>query len=189
MNASVPIEANGIIPVSQADVAGIPSIALTIPDFEGQAILRVFANSTESQIGCFSAVLSNGASFSHPSAVGGVLGAFTIIALIASFAVTMYGQSIPETRKHYAHSISMLVVFAVFQHIFFTGGLSMNWPSVLVAFWSNYAWSAGMIYSVNMQNTINSFIGSNRGNISMVGSAPSGENTVGLGGGYQITQI
>ncbi|EXJ80311.1 hypothetical protein A1O1_08453 [Capronia coronata CBS 617.96] len=189
LNSSIPITANGIIPVSQADVANIPSIALTIPDFEGQAILRIFANSTQSQIACFSAVVTNGATFSHPTAIASVLGVFTVVALISSIAVTVYGQSVPETRKHYAHSISMLVVFSVYQHIFFTGGLSMNWPSVLVSFWSNYAWSAGIIYSRQMQNSINQFIGGNRGNISMVGAAPSGENAVGLGGGYQISQI
>lgn len=175
--------------MAQADVANIPSIALTIPDFEGQAILRVFANSTQSQIACFSAVVTNGSTFSHPTAVASVLGVFTVVALLSSIAVTIYGQNVPETRKHYAHSISMLVVFSVYQHIFFTGGLSMNWPSVLVSFWSNYAWSAGIIYSQKMQNSINQFIGGNRGNISMVGAAPSGENAIGLGGGYEISQI
>lgn len=189
LNSSIPITANGIIPVAPSDVANIPSIALTIPDFEGQAILRIFANSTESQIACFSAVVTNGATFRHPAAVSSVLGLFTAVALISSFAVTVYGQSISETRKHYAHSISIFVVFSVYQHIFFTGGLSMNWPSVLVSFWSNYAWSAGMIYSQKMQNSINQFIDGNRGNISMVGAAQSGENAVGLGGGYQISQI
>ncbi|EXJ62853.1 hypothetical protein A1O7_03294 [Cladophialophora yegresii CBS 114405] len=189
INSSIPINANGIIPVAPSDVANIPSIALTIPDFEGMAVLRIFANSTESQIACFSAVVTNGASFSHPSAVASVLGVFAVIALISSIATSIYGQNVPEMRTHYAHSVSMLVVFAVYHHIFFTGGLSMNWPSVLVAFWSNYAWSAGIIYNRNMQNTINQFIGSNRGNISMIGAAPNGENAVGLGGGYQITQI
>lgn len=189
MNSSVPIEAAGIIPVAQSDVAGIPSIALTIPDFEGQAILRIFANSTESQIACYSAVVTNGASFSHPAAVGTVLGIFAAIALFSSLAVATYGESIPEIRKHYAHSVSVFVVFSVFQHIFFTGALSMNWPSVLVAFWSNYAWSGGMIYTDGMQNSINQFIGSNRGNISEVGAAASGVNAQDLGGGYQISQI
>ncbi|KIV90824.1 hypothetical protein PV10_05432 [Exophiala mesophila] len=189
MNSSVPIVANGIIPVAPSDVAGIPPIALTIPDFEGQAILRIFANSTESQIGCFSAVVTNGATFAHPQAVSAVLGVFTVIALISSIVVTVYGQTVTETRKHYAHSISMFVVFSVYQHIFFTGGLSMNWPSVLVSFWSNYAWSAGIIYSQKMQNSINQFIDGNRGNISMVGAAQTGENAVDLGGGYQISQI
>lgn len=189
MNASVPIVASGIIPVAQSDVANIPSIALSIPDFEGQAILRIFANSTQSQIGCYSAVVTNGVTFSQPAAVGTVLGIFTVIALVSSAAVAMYGNHIPTTRKHYAHSISVFVVFSIFHHIYFTGALSMNWPSVLVSFWSNYAWSAGMIYTSSMQNSINQLIGSNRGNISMVGSAASGVNANNLGGGYQLSQI
>ena len=189
MNSSVPIEANGIIPISQSDVAGIPPLALNIPDFEGQAILRIFANSSQSQIGCYSAVVTNGATFSQPSAVGTVLGLFTIVALLASFATAIYGNDLPTTRTHYAHSLSVLVVFSVFHSIYFTGALSMNWPSVLVAFWTNYAWSAGMICSKPMQNTINQLIGSNRGNTSMVGAAGSGSYAPDLGGGYAISSI
>lgn len=189
LNYSVPIEASGIIPVAESDVADIPSIAFTIPDFEGQAILRVFANSTESQIGCYSAVVTNGASFSHPAVVGTILGIFALVAVVSSAAAATYGESVTEIRKHYAHSISVFVVFSVFHHIFFTGALSVNWPSVLVAFWSNYAWSAGMIYSGKMQNSINQFIGSNGGNISMVGAAASGVNADDLGGGYEISGI
>lgn len=189
MNRSVPIEANGIIPVSQSDVAGIPDIALSIPDFEGQAILRIFANSTESEVGCYSAVVTNGATFSHPSAVGSVLGVFTIVAIAASFATAVYGDHIPTTRTHYAHSLSVLVVFSVFHHIFYTGALSVNWPSVLPAFWSNFAWAGGMIYSESMQNSINQLIGSNKGNTSIVGAAGTGTAANDLGGGYQISQI
>ncbi|RMD40642.1 hypothetical protein DV735_g4472, partial [Chaetothyriales sp. CBS 134920] len=189
LNASVPIEANGIIPVSQSDVANIPSLALSIPDFEGQAILRIFANSTQSQISCFSAVISNGASFSHPAAIGTVLGVFAFVALVCSIAVAVYGNSVPETRKHYAHSLSVMLVFAVYQHIFYTGVLSMNWPSVLVAFWSNYAWAAGMIFTPGMQDNINKFIGNNRGNISLVGSVQSGQNVANLGGGFSASQV
>jgi Transient receptor potential (TRP) ion channel/ML-like domain len=185
----VPIEANGIIPISQSDISGIPAIALTIPDFEGQAILRIFANSTQSQIGCYSAVVTNGITFSHPAAVGSVLGIFTLVAVFSSIATAMYGDNIPETRKHHAHSLSVFVVFAVLHHIFFTGALSVNWPSVLVAFWSNYALFAGMIFSSPMQNSINQLLGANRGNISMVGAAASGVANDNLGGGYQISQI
>lgn len=188
-NASVPIEANGIIPVAQSDVAGIPPIALVIPDFEGQAILRIFSNSTQSEIGCYSAVVTNGASFSHPAAVGTALGVFTLIAVVSSFATAVYGSHIPTTRTHYAHSLSVFVVFSVLQHIFYTGALSMNWPSVLSAFWSNYAWAGGMIYSQPMQNSINQLNGGNKGNTSMVGAAGPGSASDGIGGGYQISQI
>ncbi|KAI9814720.1 MAG: hypothetical protein M1826_002166 [Phylliscum demangeonii] len=179
MKRGIPIRANGIIPVAPSDVSNIPgkrhlAIALTIPDFEGEAILRIFANSTQSEIGCYSAVVTNGATFSQPKAVGSVLGIFTALALIASFATAVYGDHVPTTRKHYAHSLSVLVVFSVLQHIFFTGALSMNWPSVLPAFWSNYAWAAGMIYTDSMQRSINHFLGSNLGNTSFVGAASSG---------------
>ncbi|KAK0650188.1 putative membrane protein [Lasiodiplodia hormozganensis] len=186
---NVSIEASGIIPVAQSDVQNIPSIAYTIPDFEGQAILRIFANSTQQLIGCYSAVITNGATFSHPYAVGSILGIFAFIALVASFATAIYGSDVPAMRKHYAHSMSIFVVFAVLQHIFFTGALSMNWPSVLVAFWSNYAWSAGMIYTESMQNSINNFIGSNMGNTSAVGAASPDSDNSNIGGGYDISLI
>ena len=175
--------------MGQSDVGGIPPLALEIPDFEGQAILRLFSNNTQSQIGCYSAVLSNGNSFSHPEWVGSILGTFTGIALLSSFATAIYGDSVPEMRKHYAHSLSVGVVFAVWQHIYFSGALSMNWPSVLVSFWSNYAWAGGMIFSEQMQNTINNFIGTNKGDISSVGAAASGVENSAIGGGYNINQI
>ncbi|KAI9737916.1 MAG: hypothetical protein M1834_009286 [Cirrosporium novae-zelandiae] len=188
MNASIPIEASGVIPVSQSDVATIPSIALSIPDFEGQAVIRVFANSTETQIGCFSAVITNGASFSHPAAIGSILGVMTVIVLVASFATAIYGDHIPTIRNHYAHSLSVFVVFAIFHHVYYTGALSMNWPSVLAAYWSNFAWAAGMIYSEKMQNSINQLIGSNKGNLTMVGAAASGSSSSDIGT-YSISDI
>lgn len=188
-NSSVPITASGIIPINQEDVANIPPIALTIPDFEGEAILRIFANSTESEIGCYSAVVTNGATFSHPDAVGSVLGIFAFIAMLASFATAIYGEAVPTMRLHYAHSLSVGVVFAVFQHIFYTGALSMNWPSVLVAWWSNFAWAGGMIRTDTMQRSIDRLIGNNLGNTSSVGAAATGTANEDLGGGYDISQI
>ncbi|KAI9844735.1 MAG: hypothetical protein M1838_002055 [Thelocarpon superellum] len=189
MKAGVPIEANGIIPVAPSDVAGIPPIALSIPDFEGQAIVRIFANSTESEIGCYSAVVTNGASFSQPGTVGSIIGLFTVIAVLASFATAIYGDHVPTMRKHHAHSISVFVVFAVLQHIFFTGAMSLDWPSVLSAFWSNYAWAGGMIYVESMQNTINTFLASNLGNTTSVGAAGSGPSSNNVGGPVPIQSI
>jgi hypothetical protein len=188
-NSSVPITASGIIPINQEDVANIPSIALSIPDFEGEAILRIFANSTESEIGCYSAVVTNGATFSHPESVGSVLGIFTFVAMLASFATAIYGEAVPTMRLHYAHSLSVGVVFAVFQHVFYTGALSMNWPSVLVAWWSNFAWAGGMIRTDTMQRSIDRLIGNNLGNTSSVGAAATGAANEDLGGGYDISQI
>jgi hypothetical protein len=189
VKSGVQIEAAGIIPINQDDVAGIPEIALSIPDFEGQAILRLFSNSTQNEIGCFAAQITNGFTFQQKSAVSSTLGVFTLLAVLSSFATAAYGSNIVDMRKHYAHSLSVLVVFAVWHHIFYSGALSMNWPSVLVGFWSNYAWAGGMIYSEQMQNMINDFIGSNKGNTSQFGAAGTGESNPTLGGGVDIHQI
>ncbi|TAQ89837.1 hypothetical protein B7494_g1835 [Chlorociboria aeruginascens] len=172
MNRSVPIYGEAIIPVATSDVSGIPNIALSIPDFEGSATLRFFSNASQTEIGCFQAIMRNGASFSHPSAIGPVLGIFTAVALSASFATAIYGVGVPQIRTHYAHSLSVLVVFEVFQSIFFSGALSLNWPSVLPAFWSNFAWTAGMIHSSSIVKSVNSFVGVS-GNSSQVGGAGS----------------
>jgi hypothetical protein len=182
MNASVPISGQAVIPVSKSDVAGIPAIALSIPDFEGRATLYAFSNSSQTQIACFSAVMQNGASFSHPTAVGSVLGIFTTVAMFASFATAIYGISVPHMRTHYAHSLSVLVIFEAFQAVFFSGALSLNWPSVATAFWSNFAWSAGMIYSSSIISSINSFTGIS-GNSSQVGGA--GSSVLNTNGGLQ----
>lgn len=184
MNGSVPISAEAIIPVSQSDVAGIPDIALAIPDFEGSAQLRIYSNTTQTEIGCFQAVMRNGATLSHPAAVGSTIGVFTFIALLASFATAIYGVSVPHMRTHYAHSLSVLVVFEVMQSIFFTSILSVNWPSVLPAFWSNFAWSAGLIYTPHITNSINGWMGDNLGNSTQVGGA--GSTALNNNGGLQI---
>ena len=105
-----------------------------------------------------------------------------MVALLASFATAIYGVSVPHIRTHYAHSLSVLVVFEVFQSIFFSGALSLDWPSVLPAFWSNFAWSAGQIYTSSIINSVNSFTGVS-GNASQVGGA--GSTTLNNNGGLQ----
>ena len=182
LNNSIPISGGAIIPVSASDVVGIIPIALAIPDFEGSAILRIFSNATQTEIACFQAVMTNGASFSHPAAIGSVLGIFTVVALLSSFATAIYGISVPHIRTHYAHSLSVLVVVEVFQSIFFSGALSLNWPSVCAAFWSNFAWSAGMIYVPSIINSLNGFVGVS-GNSSQVGGA--GSTALNNNGGLQ----
>jgi hypothetical protein len=121
--------------------------------------------------------------------VGSVLGVFTVVALIASFATAIYGGTVSTMRKHYAHSLSVMVVFAVFHHIFFTGALSMNWPSVLVAFWSNYAWAGGMIFSTSMQDAIDKLTAGHRGNTTYLGAAGANTYASSVGGGYNIHNI
>ncbi|KAJ4392670.1 hypothetical protein N0V85_006893 [Neurospora sp. IMI 360204] len=185
--ASKPVSAYVMIPVAPRDVSGIPDIAYVIPDFEGTLKLRIFSNSSMTEIGCFQAVMRNGNSFSHPDAVASALGATTILAIIASFATAAYGVSVTHMRMHYAHSFSVFIVLETFQAIFFSGALSLDWPSVLPAWWSNFAWSAGMIYTTKLVNSVDSFVGF-QGNSSQVGGAGSAVlNT--KGGMNLISQI
>lgn len=176
--------------MAPSDVANIPPIALSIPDFEGEAILRIYSNTTREQIACYSAVVTNGNSFSHIAAISSILGIFTFVAMIASFATAAYGASVPTMRLHHAHSLSVGVIFAVFQHIFFSGALSLNWPSVLVAWWSNFAWAGGIIFTEGMQRSIDSLIGNAIGNTSQVGAAEAGSaQSASFGGNFQSSQI
>ena len=181
MDLNETILANGIIPVSPVAVSGIPGtlshyeyrhhvanknhvdIALSIPDFEGQAVLTIYSNTTNTTIGCYSATITNGNSFSQNNAVAPVLGIFTIFAFIASFAAAAHYDDLKTTRQHYAHSISVLVIFEVFQSIYLTGAFDVNWPSVLPAWWSNFAWAAGIISLQSMQNSISKFVGADAG--------------------------
>jgi hypothetical protein len=185
LKAGVPITGWARIPVGPQQVGGIPDIAFVIPDFEGSAKIQIFANSSKTEIGCFQAAMQNGASFSQLEAVPPVLGIFTLVTIAASFVTAAYGISVTHMRSHFAHSLPVLVVFDTFQTIFLSGALAVNWPSVLVAWRSNFAWSAGLIYTKALVNKIDSFAGVS-GNASQVGGA--GSVVINNGGGL-ATQI
>jgi len=102
-------------------------VAFVIPDFEGTARLRLFANSSESEIGCFQAAMRNGNTLSHTAAIAPVLAAFALAAILASFITAAYGVSVVHMRMHYAHALSGFVVLETFQSIFFTGALTVDW--------------------------------------------------------------
>ncbi|KAI1141010.1 TRP-domain-containing protein [Hypoxylon sp. FL0543] len=172
LSAEEPVEAFALFQIGPQQVSGIPQIAYEVPDIEGFARIQIFANSSQTEIGCFQAVMRNGNSFSQPGSISTVLGIFTAVAIIASFATAAYGVSIPHMRSHYAHSLSVLVIFETFQSIFFSGALSLPWPSVLPAWWSNFAWSAGLVPSASVVHSINPFVGVS-GNASQVGGAGS----------------
>ncbi|KAI1080475.1 TRP-domain-containing protein [Whalleya microplaca] len=172
LSASQPIEAIAVFPVGPQQVSGIPQIAYEVPDIEGFARIQIFANSSQTEIGCFQAVLRNGHSFSQPKSISAVLGGFTAVAIVASFVTAAYGISVPHMRTHYAHSLPVLVIFETFQSIFYSGALTLPWPSVLPAWWSNFAWSAGLIPVDKLVNSIDLFVGVS-GNSSQVRAAGS----------------
>lgn len=159
LNASVPVTAYGRWYLTPQQIEGIPEIAYGIPDFDGYTRVQIFGNSTQSLIGCFQADMTNGNSFSHPKAVGSVLGVFSAATAAASFLTSAYGVSITHMRSHYAHTLSGLLVFETFQTVFFSGALTIPWPKVLPAWWSNFAWSVGIIPTEFLLKSINVFTG------------------------------
>ncbi|KAF8453014.1 ML-like domain-containing protein [Terfezia claveryi] len=147
------IEAKHEIPVSEEDVSGIPEVAFSIPDFEGRAVFRIFSNSTFSQVGCISAVVQNGHSFSQPKTVIPTMAIVTIGILV----VGMSSWLLEDTHRPRGNAITGLPVslyFSVMHTIYFTGALSINFPSNLIAFWSNFAWMVGIIHIDSMQKWI-----------------------------------
>jgi len=141
----------------------IIAIAFTIPDFEGRADLRIFSNSTKSQTACVTALITNGNSFSHPKIISPALGSLAASVGLASFIIAISGgDSVISSRKLYAHSLSAYTLFSCFHSVYLTGTLSVNFPSVLLAFWSNFAWSSGIISLDSMQKSINRFTGGAR---------------------------
>ncbi|KAI5290564.1 hypothetical protein KEM54_001174 [Ascosphaera aggregata] len=183
-----PVSVSGLVPLSEADIAVIPPIAMTIPDFEGQATIQIFSNVTRSQIGCYQSTVTNGNTMSHPYAVNAVLIFFAFIAFLSSSLMALLDADVPTIRRYYAHSPSVLVTVSVFQYIFFSGAVSVNWPRVLVSFWSNFAWLAGMVHTSSLQRAISRVTSPRARNLLKLGSTPTGFSGL-MNGGYDIHEI
>lgn len=188
LNTTLPIEAWAVFPVGAQQVGDIPSLAFSIPDFEGYVKLQIFGNSTKSEIGCFQASLTNGNTMAYPRIISPVLAFFVLVAMAASFLTAAYGASVPAMRSHYAHSLSVMVIFETFQSIFFSGALQLDFPSVLPAWWSNFAWASGQIFSQSVVRTAGIASGV-RGNTSQVGGAGSSALAVNQTGASVVQQI
>ncbi|OAA63605.1 intradiol ring-cleavage dioxygenase [Niveomyces insectorum RCEF 264] len=170
LNASVPLRGYGFFALEPRETAAIPAIALQIPDFDGFVTLQIFSNTTQSEIGCFQAAMANGNTLALPAIVAPTLAVFVLVALVASFATASYGLSVPLMRAHYAHALSVVLVAETLQTVFLTGALALHWPSVLVAWWSNFAWSAGLVNAGALVASLGPLTGV-AGNASQVGQA------------------
>ncbi|KAH6630162.1 hypothetical protein B0J18DRAFT_91678 [Chaetomium sp. MPI-SDFR-AT-0129] len=160
LSSQTPITASTVLPAGNHPISQPLQFPFHLPDYEGTAKLQVYAASDKTtEIGCFQASLTNGHTVSHPAILAPILGFFTLVAMAASFLTAIYGISVPHMRMHHAHSLSVMVVLETFQSIFFSGALSVDWPPILTAWWSNFAWSAGMIYAPGLVQPISVFTG------------------------------
>ncbi|EEH22073.2 hypothetical protein PABG_04284 [Paracoccidioides brasiliensis Pb03] len=142
MNSSIPIEANGILPLSTFGISLLPEVALKIPDFEGAAVLRLFANSSQSEMGCYSSLVTNGVTLAHPFAATSILGMLVLCSIFSSTALEIYGADVA---------------------LFWT----VHCPLTGQACWSpsgqTLPGSLGLFTTKIMQSAINQIIGTRRG--------------------------
>lgn len=114
----------------------------------------------------------NGRTLSQPAILGSVTGVLTLVAVVASFLTSIYGVSVKHMRMHYAHSFSVFLLVETFQSFFLGGALTVDWPSVLPAWWSNFAWSVGIIANSQLTRAVSGFTGT-RVDVTQVGGAGS----------------
>ncbi|KAI5302898.1 hypothetical protein KEM56_000239 [Ascosphaera pollenicola] len=124
----------------------------------------------------------------HPRAINSLLIFFTLIAFASSTALALLDADAPAIREHYAHSPSVVVTLAIFHHIFYSSAISVDWPRILVSFWSNYSWLAGMIRIDGMQHSISRVTGSRARDLIKLGSSPAGFSDS-MTGGYELREI
>ena len=149
-------------------VSNTQDIAFSIPDFEGRAVFRVFSNTTRTQVGCISATVTNGKTFSHPEAVisitattAVVVGAVSLGSILLELDKFFTRDDALTVPLRYPSTLSAYLVASTLQTIYFSGALSLNFPSNLIAWWSNFAWSVGIIYNKSMQEMIDAVTGDN----------------------------
>lgn len=161
MDADKAVESFIAFPVTPSIVASIPSIAYHIPDLEALVRLQIFSNSTGDEILCVQAAMTNGLTLAQPAKIGVTLGVVTFVAALASFTTLIFGNDMIDVRMHYAHSFSVLLILDTFQSIFLTGMISVDWPAILPAWWSNFAWTMCLFTNKGMLNFVNTWIGRN----------------------------
>lgn len=131
--------------------------------------------------------MKNGNSVSQPYVIAPALGVFTLVAALASFFTAIYGVSVPHMRMHHSHSLSVWLVFETWQEIFLSGALNVSWPSILVAWRTNFAWAAGFVWAPPFTEKLGAFTGL-KGGVGKVGGVVSNK-AVSTRGGELVNKI
>ena len=123
-------------------------------------MFRIFSNTTRNQVGCISADLVNGITFSHVTPISSVLGGLTFAAIFTSatslfLKAREFAFQVPALFE-YSTTPSAGFLLSILQTVFLTGILPLNFPSNLVGFWSNFAWASGIVYIGPFQSKIDS---------------------------------
>lgn len=125
----------------------IPSIAFRIPDLEAIAQLELKRVETGEVAVCLQSTLSNGWSLHQPAVITATA-VFSVLSLASSY---FHSFTLSASRPSV---FRVLTLFSFFQHVAQTGMLHLNYPSVYVAFTTNFAWSMGQFSSSRLQSAI-----------------------------------
>ncbi|GAA97333.1 uncharacterized protein L969DRAFT_48524 [Mixia osmundae IAM 14324] len=123
----------------------IPGIAYIVPDLEAVATLRLTSIDTGAEEACIQAALSNGKT-TYLTAVQWGVAAIALIAFASTILHTLWPQLLSEAHKrHSTPEWRLVLLLSYYQHIAFSGMLSVTAPKVFRSYTLNYAWSTFLI--------------------------------------------
>lgn len=139
----------------------IPSIAFTIPDLDGEAVLELKSPDSGEGLACIKSHVNNGKTADVPavSYVGvGIAGAALLMTGFSALA-SGSGAGGQPSSPNFGETVGWLQSMAL------NGMLSVNYPPVYRSFTKNFAFSTGLVPWDGMQHTIDSFRKSTGGNL------------------------
>lgn len=139
----------------------IPSIAFTIPDLDGEAVLELKSLDSGEGLACIKSYVNNGKTADLPavSYVGvGIAGAALLMTGFSALA-SGSGAGGQPSSPNFGETVGWLQSMAL------NGMLSVNYPPVYRSFTKNFAFSTGLVPWDGMQHTIDSFRKSTGGNL------------------------
>jgi Transient receptor potential (TRP) ion channel/ML-like domain len=171
-DASTPVPELCPVPASSFSASGnmaipsqyasmIPSIAFSMPDLEGQAILELKSADTGDEVACIESELTNGKTLQMPGVT------YAATAIVAS-SLALSGLTALGTAGHPGSATSSPnfgEVLGWFQTLASSGMLSVQYPSIYRSFTSNFAFAGGLIPWSSLQTTIDNFRNETGGNL------------------------
>ncbi|WVQ84485.1 hypothetical protein IAT38_006637 [Cryptococcus sp. DSM 104549] len=138
----------GTYPIPSKYTSQIPGIGYHIPNLEGYARVELIREETGEIAACLQATLSNGETTLQPGVIWAT-GMFTLAALLAGLFHTAAANS-PSPAQYRWFDVLFL-----FQTAAATGLMHLNYPLAYSNFVQNFHWALGLLYSPNMQSSIN----------------------------------
>ena len=152
---SGPFSGKGSLEIPESYIKNIPDIAFAIPNLEGTVKLRVYPeNKVDStSLVCIQTKFGNNKSLR------------SVYVSWAAFGVTIVAAGVTAVSG-FGSSPSVFDILEWFHFIAFAGLFSVEYPSVMRAFSSNFGWSLGIVSIPAMQRSLDKLITKTGANMS-----------------------